>query len=178
VAVLVVVAHLGFLGGRGLVTGSVDGLFDNVYLLVVGRAGSRGVNGGAGDVNRLLVGGDGARGVDGVLVDVGASLEAGSEAGRVNGGAGDAGLLAVVGLEARTVLALGNVNYRVMRAVGGIELDARLGVGRTRSAVLLTVNKLFAGAGTAVMLLFTSDTDLFFSEAILSAARKSSLGLE
>jgi hypothetical protein len=49
--VLVVVAHLGFLGGGSLVTGSVDGLFDDVYLLVVGRAGSRGVNGGAGDLD-------------------------------------------------------------------------------------------------------------------------------
>jgi hypothetical protein len=48
--VLVVVTHLGFLGGS-LATGSVDGLFDDVYLLVVGRAGSRGVNGGAGDLD-------------------------------------------------------------------------------------------------------------------------------
>jgi hypothetical protein len=44
--------------------------------------------------------------------------------------------------------------------------------------VLLTVNELFADAGTAVLLLFTSDTDLFFSEAILSTCRKSCLGLE
>jgi len=109
---------------------------------------------------------------------VGASLEAGGEAGTVNGGAGDAELLAVVGLDAGTILALGNVNYRVVRAVGGIELDARLGVSRTRSAELLSDNELFAGAGTAVLLLFTSDTDLFFSEAILSALRKRCLGLE
>lgn len=148
VAVLVVVAHLGFLAG-GRVAGSLNGLFDNVYLLVVGRAGSRGVNGGAGDVHRLLVDGARAGAVDGVSVNVGAGLKDGAagggidggnvdvgglvgraEAGAVEGGAGyAAGLLAVVGLDTGTILALGNVNGRVVRAVGSIELDAGLGVG-------------------------------------------------
>jgi len=44
--------------------------------------------------------------------------------------------------------------------------------------VLLTVNKLFADAGTAALFLLTSDADLFFSEATLSAGRKMCLGLE
>jgi hypothetical protein len=130
VAVLVVVAHLGSLF-RSLGAGSFGDLFDNVYLLVVGRARSRGVNGGTGDLDRLLVNGNGAGGVDGVLVDVGASgsLEAGGQARDVNGGAGDAVFLAVAGLEAGTVLALSNVNYRAVGASGSIDLDMRLGVG-------------------------------------------------
>jgi hypothetical protein len=45
-------------------------------------------------------------------------------------------------------------------------------------AVFLAVNVLFADAGTAVLLLFTSDADLFFSEATLSTGRKMCLGLE
>lgn len=46
-------------------------------------------------------------------------------------------------------------------------------------AVLLAVDELLAlDAGTAVLFLFTSDADLFFSEATLSAGRKMCLGLE
>jgi hypothetical protein len=129
VAVLVVVAHLGFLG-LGSVTGRVDGLFDDGYLLVEGRARSRGVNGGAGDVNgRLVVNGPGAGSVDGELVNVGGGLEAGAVRGGVDGGADYAELVAVVGLDTGTILALGNVNDSVGSAVLVIELDARLGVG-------------------------------------------------
>jgi hypothetical protein len=126
-------------------------------------------------VDRLLVDGAGAGAVNGVVVDVGASLEAGvSEAGAVDGGADYGSFLAVVGLEAGTVLALGNVNDRVVRAVLGIELDTRLGVGRLRLAVLLAVDKLFADAGTAVLLLFTSDADLFSA----GRSRQMCVGLE
>ena len=80
-------------------------------------------------MDRLLVDGAGAGGVNGVVVDVGASLEAGvSETGAVDGGADYGSFLAVVGLDAGTVLALSNVDDRVVRAVLAIELDARLGV--------------------------------------------------
>jgi hypothetical protein len=44
--------------------------------------------------------------------------------------------------------------------------------------MLFTVGELCVGAGTAVMFLFTSDADLFFSEATLSTWRKMCLGLE
>jgi hypothetical protein len=43
--------------------------------------------------------------------------------------------------------------------------------------VLFTV-RLLTDAGTAVSLLFTSDADLFFAEALVSARRKLCLGLE
>src|SRR4051794_36272864 len=132
--VLVVVAHLAGFLGFGSVTVCVNGLFDNVYLLVVGRARSRGVNGGTGDGNRLLEDGAVAGEGDGVFVDVGAGgLAAGSEAGAVDGGADYGSFLAVVGLDAGTILALSNVNDRVVRAVLGIELDTRLGVACLRS---------------------------------------------
>jgi hypothetical protein len=131
--VLVVVAHLGFLGVRSA-TGSVDGLFDDADLLGVGRARGGGVNGGTGDVGRLAVGGAGAGGVDGELVNGGGGLEGGrAEAGGVDGGGGHGELLAVVGLDTRTILALGNVDDRVVRAVVVIELDTRLVVGGLRS---------------------------------------------
>jgi hypothetical protein len=60
---------------------------------------------------------------------VGAGLEAGV-AGAVEGRAGYGDFLAVVGLNTGAVIALGNVNGGVVRAVGGVDLDARLGVGR------------------------------------------------
>lgn len=44
--------------------------------------------------------------------------------------------------------------------------------------VFLADNKLFADAGTAVCFLFTSDVDLFFSEATLFGGRKMCLGWE
>ncbi len=133
--VLVVVAHLGFLG---LGTGNVDGVFDDADLLGVGRAGGGGgVNGGAGDVGGLGVVGAGAGGVDGELVNGGGGLVGGTEARGVDGGGGGGHgeLLAVVGLDTRTILALGNVDDGVVRAVGGIELDTRLVVGGLRSDV-------------------------------------------
>jgi hypothetical protein len=85
--VLVVVAHLGLFGLRS-VTGRVNRLFDDVYLLVEGRARSRGVNGGADYAE----------------------------------------LVAVVGLDTGTILALGNVDDRVL-------VDVRLGVVGLRSDV-------------------------------------------
>jgi hypothetical protein len=127
--VLVVVAHLGLFGLRS-VTGRVNGLFDDVYLLVEGRARSRGVNGGAGDVGRLVVDGPRGGGVDGVLVDVGGSLEAGAVRGGVDGGADYAELVAVVGLDTGTILALGNVDDSVGSAVLLV-----VGVGGLRSDV-------------------------------------------
>lgn len=110
---------------------------------------------------------------------MGGGLEAGV-AGAVDGRAGYGEFLAVVGLDTGAVIALGNVNGGVVRAVGGVDLDARLGVGRLmRSAVLFAETaELFTGAGTAVWLLLTSDADLFFSEATLSNGRKLCLGLE
>jgi len=44
--------------------------------------------------------------------------------------------------------------------------------------VLLEGIEVLAGTGTAVSLLFTSDADLFFTEALLFARRKVCLGLE
>lgn len=134
--ILVVVSHLGWLS---VATGGVYGLFDDVYLAFVGRTrSSRCVNGGAGDVDGLLVGGTRDRGVNGVFVDVARGLVvvvAVSEAGAVDGRADYGSLLVVVGLDAGTILALGNVDNRVLRAVLVIELDARLGVGLLRPDV-------------------------------------------
>jgi hypothetical protein len=175
-AVLVVVTHLGL----SVVTGSVYGLFDDVYLALVGRARSRCVNGGTGDVDGLFVGGAGDRDVNCVVVDVAVGLVAVSEAGAVDGRADYARFLVVVGLDAGTILALGNVDDRVRAVLLVIELDARLGVGLLRFVVvvvLLAVNKLLVGTGTAVWLL-VSDADLFFFKAILSGGRKMCLGWE
>lgn len=52
------------------------------------------------------------------------------------------------------------------------------GKDQNSPAVLLAVNELFVDAGTAAGFLFTSDADLFFSEATLSTGRKMCLGLE
>jgi hypothetical protein len=176
VAVVLVVAHLGFAAFRR-VTGRLNDLFNDVYLLVVGRArlgrvdGVR-VNNGV----RLLVGRKASRGVNGGHVDNGLGLLEGRKAGRrdVDGGAGYGELLAVVGLETGTILALSNVNGSAVSAAG-IDLEARLGVSRLRSVVLLSdENKLVfvVDAGTAGVFLFTSDADLFFSEATLFARRR------
>lgn len=60
------------------------------------------------------------------------------------------------------------------RERGGVRQKQKL----DSPAVLFAVAVLFTGAGTAVMFLFTSDADLFFSEATLSTGRKMCLGLE
>jgi hypothetical protein len=71
-----------------------------------------------------------------------------------------------------------------VRAVVVIELDTRLVVGGLRSVVvvLLAVDKLVLGAGTAASVLVTSDVDdldLLFTEAVLSTGgRKLCLDLE
>ena len=128
--VLVVVAHLGF-GFARSGTGSVNGLFDNLHVRPDGGTRSRGVDGVLVNDGAGLDAGARGRGVDGELVNGGAGLEAGAgEAGAVNGRAGGGVLLAVVGLDAGTVLALSYVDDGVVRAVVGIELDTRLGVGR------------------------------------------------
>ena len=132
--VFVVVAHLGgFLAARSG-TGSVNGLFDDLHVRLVGGTRSRGVDGVLVNLGGALEAGAGGRGVDGELVNGGAGLEAGAgEAGAVNGRGGGGILLAVVGLDAGTVLALSYVDDGVVRAVVGIELDTRLGVGRLGS---------------------------------------------
>ena len=131
--VLVVVAHLGFgLARSG--TGSVNGLFDDLHVRLVGGTRSRGVDGVLVNGGASLEAGAGDRGVDGELVNGGVGLEGRrAEAGTVDGRAGYRELLAVVGLDAGTVLALSNVDDGVVRAVGGIVLDTRLGVGGLRA---------------------------------------------
>lgn len=130
--VLAVVTHLGFFGVRS-VTSGVDDVFGDAHVLVISRTRSRGVNrDSTGDVDFLLVRGAEARAVNGRLADDGASLVGGTVGGTVNGGDGYAGFFAVVALDAGTVLALGSVNDRVVRAVGAVDLNARLGVGRLR----------------------------------------------
>lgn len=178
VAVLVKVTHLGL----SVLTRGVDGLFDDVYLALVRRARRRGqVNGGTGDVDGLLVGGTRDRGVNGVVVDVAVGLVVVvvmTVAGAVDSRADYGSFLVVVGLDTGTILALGNVDDGVGRAVLVIELDTRLGVGLLRLVVvvLLAVNKLLVDTGTAAfLLLMMSDTDLFL-KALLSGGRKMCLG--
>lgn len=124
--ILIVVTHLGRLGG-GSVTGSVYGLFGDLDVLVEGRARSRNVDGGGSHTSGLLVLGEVAGNVDGDVVEVGGGLEGRAVAGDVDGGAGVGDFVLVVGLETGTILALGNVDDRVVRLVVVIELDARLG---------------------------------------------------
>lgn len=156
--------------------GSVNGLFRDLNVrLVEGRTGSGRVDGGLARAERLLVNGGVAGSVDGGLVDVDA-LSEGRAGGRGVNGDADLYFVTVIGLEARTVLAFGNVDDRVVGAVGVVDLDTRLGVGREGSAVLFA-KVLLTDAGTAVSFLFTSNADLFFTEATL-AAGKFGLGLE
>jgi hypothetical protein len=133
--VLVKVTHLGL----SVLTRGVDGLFDDVYLALVRRARRRGqVNGGTGDVDGLLVGGTRDRGVNGVVVDVAVGLVVVvvmTVAGAVDSRADYGSFLVVVGLDTGTILALGNVDDGVGRAVLVIELDTRLGVGLLRPDV-------------------------------------------
>lgn len=119
-----------------------------------------------------------AGGVDGGLVDADGLLEDGAVAGAVNGGADYVDLVTVVGLEAGAVFTLGNVDDRVVGAVRPVELNAGLGVRGLGPGVVLFAVVLLTDAGTAVSLLFASITDLFFTEASLSARRKFDLGLE
>jgi hypothetical protein len=173
-AVLVVVAHLGFLGRD--VAGSVDGLFGDLNVrLVEGGARARGVYGRLASAVGLLVNGKVAGAVDGGLVDTDALLE-GTVGRGVDGGTSYLNLVAVVGLEAGAVFTFGNVNDGVVGAVGVVDFNARLGVRGKGSALLFTV-VLLTDAGTAVGFLFTSDADLFFAEASLGT-RKFGLGLE
>ena len=166
--ILIVVTHLGCLGGS--VNGSVNGLFDeSLGVPVKGRARSGNVDGGLCYLERLLVaGGKRARRVDSSTVVVDGLLEGRAVRRGVNGGTGDGELLTEVGLGAGTVLALSNVDDRVLRAMRVIVVDARLGVGGLRSVTLLT-EVLLADTGTAV---FTSDADLFFVDASLLAGRE------
>lgn len=134
--VLVKVTHLGL----SVVTRGVYGLFDNVDLALVRRARRRRwVNGGTGDVNGLLVCGTRDGAVNGVFVDVAVGLVVVvvvvTEAGAVDGRADYGSFLVVVGLDTGTILALGNVDDGVLRAVLVIVLDTRLGVGLLRPDV-------------------------------------------
>lgn len=124
--ILIVVTHLGCLGG-GSVAGSVYGLFGDLDVLVEGRARSRNVDGGGSHAGGLLVLGEVAGSVDGDVVEVRGGLEGGAVAGDVDGGAGVGDFVTVVGLETGTVFALGNVDDGVVRLVVVVELDARLG---------------------------------------------------
>ncbi len=72
--------------------------------------------------------------VDRLVGDLDFLVVAPRRVGRVDGGSGDADLLAVAGLDSGAVLALGNVNGRVVGAVLGIDLDASVGVVRVRPA--------------------------------------------
>jgi len=101
---------------------------------VKGRTGSGRVDGGLARTERLLVDGGVAGSVDGGLVDVDALGEGRAGGRRVNGDA-DLYFVTVVGLEARTVLAFGNVDDRVVGAVGVVDLDTRFRVGRKGSEV-------------------------------------------
>lgn len=106
-------AHVARGLGRGIVAGSVDGSLVEVDALRVrGSGAAGGVDGGLVDVNALGVGGTGEV--------------------AVNSGAGYL-FVTVVGLEAGAVFTFSNVDDRVVRAVSGIELDARFGVGGLRS---------------------------------------------
>jgi len=178
VSVLVVVTHLGFLGGGSGVTGSVDGLVGELdFRLVEGGTGSPGsVDGRFAHADRLLVDGGVAGGVDGGLVDTNGLLEGGVAVGAVNGGADYVDLVTVVGLETGTVFALGDVDDRVVRAVRPVDLNAGFGVGRLRLGAVLLAVVLLTDAGTASFL-FASDVDLFL-EAVLSVRREFDLGLE
>jgi hypothetical protein len=180
VAVLVKVTHLGL----SVVTRGVYGLFDDVYLALVRRARrSRCVNGGTGDVNGFLVAGTRDGTVNGVIVDVAVGLVVVvvvTVAGAVDGSTDYRSFLVVVGLNAGTILALGNVDDGVLRAVLVIVLDTRLGVSLLRLVVVvvvvLAVNKLLVDTGTAAFfLVVVSDVDLFL-KAILSGGRKMCLG--
>jgi hypothetical protein len=177
VAVLVVVTHLGFLAWSGG-TGILYGLFGDLHVLVVDGARSRWVDSRTRDVNLLPVRRDKLLAVDGDVVHDSASLVGGTVGRGIDGGASYVDLLAIVRLDPGAVLALSNVNGGAVGAVLSVNLNARFGVGRLRSAMLFTVGELCVGAGTAVMFLFTSDADLFFSEATLSTWRKMCLGLE
>jgi hypothetical protein len=163
VAILIVVTHLGCLGG-GSVTGSVNGLFGDLDVLVEGRARSRSVDGRLGYADGLLVAGDVARSVDGGVVEVRGLLEGRAVAGGVDGGAGVGDFVTVVGLETGTILALSNVDDGVLRAVVVIVLDARLGERGLGSATLFA-KVLLLDAGTAV---FTGDADLFLDASLLT----------
>jgi hypothetical protein len=174
-AVLVVVAHLGFLGRD--VAGSVNGLFGDLNVRPVeGGARARGVYGRLASAVGLLVNGEVAGAVDGGFVDTDALLEGRTVGRGVDGGTSYLNLVAVVGLEAGAVFTFGNVNDGVVGAVGVVDFNARLGVRGKGSALLFTV-VLLTDAGTAVGFLFTSDADLFFAEASLGT-RKFGLGLE
>jgi hypothetical protein len=124
--VFVVVTHLRS-GVRRSVTGSVNGLFGDLHVLVVDGARSRGVEGSLGDVGGgLLEDGAVARAVYCGGVDVDALLVNGAVAGAVNGRTGGADFFAVVGLEARAVFTLGDVDDGVVGAVSAIDLNAGL----------------------------------------------------
>jgi hypothetical protein len=179
VSVLVVVTHLGFLSGGRRVTGSVDGLFGELDVrLVEGGTRAGRIDSRLADADRLLVDGGVAGSVDGGLVDADGVLKGGTVGRAVNGGADYVDFVTVVGLETGAVFTLGNVDDGVVRAVRLVDLNAGFGVGRLRSGSVLFTVVLLTDAGTAVSFLFTSDVDLFFTEASLRARREFDLGLE
>lgn len=85
-------------------------------------------------MDALGVSGGGAAGrIDGGLVDVNTLLVDGAVDGTVNSASDYVDFVTVVGLEAGAVLAFSNVDDGVVRFVGMVELDTRLGVGGLRS---------------------------------------------
>lgn len=153
--VLVVVAHLGFLAG-GVVTGNFNSLLGDTRLLVISGAESGNVDGRVVNVHGFLVG---RRRVT----------------SRVNGRTAYVDFLAVVGLKAGTVLVLSNVNgvtaARLVVVMVNLNMRFRVRGRSTRGSAFFAV-VLLMDTGTAVMILFTSDTDLFFAITLLLTGRK------
>lgn len=143
-AVVVVVTHVGLGVGWGL-NGFVD---DSCFPVVNGNVVGR---------------------VYGCVADTARGFVTGTVCWGVNGSAGDADFLTVVGLDARTVFALSSVDGAGVVAVSPVDVDKgfRVGSVRVRSVLFST------GTGTAVLLLFTSDADLFLAVATwLSLVRR------
>jgi hypothetical protein len=157
-AILIVVTHLGVVAGDA---NELEGLLSDLRVT-------------AGSVTRV------AGTVDGVLVNLD-GLSVDRLRARVRGVDRVDGRLLVVGLGTSTVTTLDSVdgrgNVRVRR-LGGlgvvvvmVDVDVSLGVLRLGPAVL---DELVVGTGTVVMLLFTSDADLFLAVFLLSPGREAS----
>jgi hypothetical protein len=150
---VVVVTHLGFFGGRN--TSSLDGVFGDLNFFPERWARSLCVDGG--EVVNLNLFGVVTRLEDGRSRDVYSRV--------------------VLGTVVLAVLAFSNVNGTNVRVAGRIDLDAsvcelgkRMLSARCRT-ILLLHESLRMDTGTAVVFLFTRDSDLFF-DAFLASVRK------
>ena len=161
VTVLVVVTHLGFLVGAA-VAGRLNGLLGESHFTTGGRARD-------GSVNGELVGVGG--------LGLVARLRRDRVYGRLIGRT-----------ETLAVFTLSDVNGARVGLRGlGVDVDVDVSVvvlgGRSSSRTVLCVNVgvlvvLGLETGTAVMFLFTSDSDLFFAVAVLLAGREFCVGRE